>query len=240
VDPTLRALATAFLCGALACGGRDPAEREYFAALEAADRGAPLEEQLAHVERAIAIAPEPRADYFQMRAGYRASLGDLPGAEADYGRAIELSQQPYLRFQRANLIAHRGEPVRALADYDRAIAAQPENAQFYRGRALARAAAGRAAEALADAEHLMAKLPQQAETWHARGVARLALGQAREALADFDHTIGAQPELAFAWSSRAAARERLGDVQGAAADRAQAAKTAEEKSGCGYCLHPWH
>ena len=234
-----RTLAAALVFGLLACG-RDPAQDEYFAALEAADRGAPLEEQLAHVERAIAIAPEPRAAYFQMRAGYRTSLGDLAGAEADYGRAIELSEQPYLRFQRANLIAHGGEPERALADYDRAIAAQPENAQFYRGRALARAAVGRAAEALADAEHLRGELPQQAETWHARGVARLALGQARLALADFDHTIGAQPELAFAWSSRAAARERLGDVQGAAADRAQAEKMAEEKAGCGYCLHPWH
>ena len=86
----------------------------------------------------------------------------------------------------------------------------------------------------------MAQLPQQAQTWHARGVARLALGQPREAIADFDHALDAQPELAYVWSARADARERLGDAQGAAADRAEAARMAQEKAGCGNCLDPWH
>jgi tetratricopeptide (TPR) repeat protein len=232
-------LAAALLAVVAACG-RDDAQREYFAALEAADRGASLEEQLRHVERAIRISPEPRAAYFQLRAGYRASLGDPAGAESDYDRAIELSDQPYLHFERGNLIARGGDPGRALADFDRAISAQPENIQFYRSRALARAAAGRAAEALTDAEHVMERLPQQAPSWHARATVRLALGQPREAIADLDHALAAQPELAYAWDTRAEARERIGDAQGAVADRAQAAKTMEEKAGCGYCLDPWH
>ena len=60
-----------------------------------------------------------------MRGGYRARLGDLEGASADYDRLIALQDRPYARFLRANLTAKRGEPARALADYDRAIEAQP-------------------------------------------------------------------------------------------------------------------
>lgn len=232
-----RTLGTLLFLAVVACGD-DPAERHYFAALEASDRGAPLEEQLAHVERAIALAP--RAPYYEMRAGVRAGLGELRDAESDYGIAIALGDRPYLRFERANLICTRGEPARALPDFDLAIAQQPANTQFYRGRALALAAVGRAAEALADAEHLVAEVPQQAESWHARGVALLALGRTRDALADFDHALRDRHDLAYVWSARAEAYERLGDVQSAAADRAQAAKAAEEQAGCGVCLRPYH
>jgi tetratricopeptide (TPR) repeat protein len=233
----VRATAACLLLAPAGCG-RDAADRHYSAALEGADRGAPLEEQLRHVERAIAT--KPRAPYYQLRAGYRWSLGDLPGAELDYDVAIGLADQPYLRFERANLIASRGEPARALPDYDLAIAGQPGNVQYYRGRALARAALGRGAEALADAEHVLARLPQQAESWHARGVARLALGRAREAVADFDHALRERPELAYVWSARADAHERLGDLQHAASDRARAVQVAEQQAGCGVCRRPYH
>ena len=225
------------LCAALACRG-DPAEREYFAALEAADVGAPIEEQLAHVERAIVLAPE-RAPYYEMRGGYRARLGDLEGASADYDRLIALQDRPYARFLRANLTAKRGEPARALADYDRAIEAQPWNLQFYRGRALARAAVGRGEDALADAERLVAAQPQWAPSWHARAVALLAVGRPQAALADIERALGMSPESAYFWSTRAEANERLGDAQSAARDRSLATKTAEEQAGCGNCLDPY-
>jgi tetratricopeptide (TPR) repeat protein len=225
------------LVAALACRD-DPAEREYFAALELADVGAPLEEQLAHAERAIALAPE-RAPYYETRGGYRARLGDLEGASADYDRLIELRDRPYARFLRANLTAKRGDPARALADYDRAIEAQPWNLQFYRGRALARAAVGRSDDALADAERLVAEQPQWAPSWHARPVALLAIGRPQAALADIERALAMSPESAYFWSARAEAHERLGDVQSAARDRSLAAKTADEKAGCGYCLGPF-
>jgi tetratricopeptide (TPR) repeat protein len=220
----------------LACRA-DEGRREYFAALEAAKHGAPVAVSLAHVERAIRHAPD-RAPYYELRADYRRALGDLAGAEADYGRAIDLRDRPYLHFARANVIALRGDPARALADYDLAIAREAWNVQFYRGRALARAAAGRGAEALADAEHLLAQTPQQAESWHARGVARLAVGRPQDALGDLDRAIAEQPELLYAYADRARAREQLGDTAGAAADRARAAEA--RASGCGACADPYH
>ena len=155
LQATRRLLPFAACLALLGCGD-DPARREYFAALEASKHGRPLEESLAHIDRAIALHPD-RAEYYETRAGFRRSLGHLDGAEADYDRAIELRDRAYLRFERANLLAARGEPERALADYDLAIALEAWNAQFYRGRALARAAVGRGAEALADAEHLVAE-----------------------------------------------------------------------------------
>jgi tetratricopeptide (TPR) repeat protein len=237
LQATRRTLPIAACVALLGCGD-DPARREYFAALEASKHGRPLAESLAHADRAIALNPD-RAEYYEMRAGFRRGLGHLDGAEADYDRAIELRDRAYLRFERANLLAARGEPERALADYDLAIALEAWNAQFYRGRALARAAVGRGAEALADAEHLVAESPQRAESWHARGVARLALGRAQEALGDFDRALRERPELVFVYGDRARAREQLGDVAGAAADREQEARGREAQAGCPPCREPY-
>jgi tetratricopeptide (TPR) repeat protein len=223
-------------CAFAACRA-DDAHREYLRALEAADRGAPIAEQLAHVERAIGIAPD-RAPYYELRAGYRRHAGDFDGAEADYGRAIELRERAYLYFERGNVIASRGDPARALADLDRAIALEAWNHQFYRSRALARAAAGRGAAALADADVLARELPQQGQTWHARGVALLALGRVDEARADLERAAEMRPELAYVHADLARARERVGDAQGAAAARAREAET--RNPGCPACGDPYH
>ena len=130
------------------------------------------------MERAIALAP--RSPYYEMRAGLRAGLGDLPGAESDYDIAIALGDRPYLRFERANLIGMRGEPARALRGLrSRGRAAARATPSSTAADALALAVgSGGAAEALADAERWSRRLPQQAESWHARGVALLALGRA--------------------------------------------------------------
>jgi tetratricopeptide (TPR) repeat protein len=210
-----------------ACAPADPnaaaAKREYFAALEGQEQWMPLEQQLAHVERAVELDPA-NPTYWQSRGGYKTSLGDLPGAEADFDRAIELRDQPYLRYQRGIVRCERSNYAAALADFDLAIAAQPANTQFYVERSIARVGAGRADDALADAELVISRSALWAEGYYARGVAHAALGKTPEAIADFSQVIQQRPELAYPFRARARAYASLGDRDAAARDEAEAAR----------------
>ena len=107
------------------------------AALRGEEEGMTRQEQLAHIERAIAFEPR-RASYRETHAIYSIDVRDFPTATADLDTAILLTDRPYLRFLRGLVSCQRGEFEASLADFDLAIAGQPENAQFYRGRSLAR------------------------------------------------------------------------------------------------------
>lgn len=170
-------------------------------------------------------------------------LGDLAGAKADIDRAIALTDQPYLRYERAIILCKSGRCPDALPDLDAAIAAQPENAQFHRIRAIARIAAGMPEKALEDGERMVAQIPQHGESYYARGVARLALGHGYAALADLDTTLKLRPDLVYPLASRADAYQKIGDTAHAAADRAEAARRSEGHDGCrgcGFCSDPLH
>lgn len=215
----------------------DPAEREYYAALRGEETGMSRREQLAHIESAIAMQPR-RASYRETHAIYSIDVHDFARAAADIDTAIQLSDRPYLRYLRGLVSCQRGEIAASLPDFDRAIAGQPENAQFYRGRSLARSALGRYREALDDADRLRTMVPQQGETHYARGVALAGLGRPREAIDAYDEAIRLRPELVYPLRARADAREALGDTLLARADREQAA-AKERDNACAPCLDPF-
>jgi tetratricopeptide (TPR) repeat protein len=196
------------------------------------------EEQIAHLDRAIAASPR-RAVYWETRAIYRIDLRDFVRARADLDEAIRLDDRPYLRFLRGLVACQAGEPRRALRDFDAAIAGHPENSQFYRGRSLARTATGDPTRGLDDADHLVTVARQQAESHHARGLALAALGRHTEAIAEYDTALTQRPELVYPLASRARSLDALGRTALAHADRARAARRAEEESGCAPCLDPF-
>jgi tetratricopeptide (TPR) repeat protein len=184
-----RVVVVSVACLAAGCDrAGDEARREYFKALELSKTGRPLEEQLAHVDRAVRLVPTS-ATYLEKRAGLLFGLGRLAEARVDYDRAVELADRPYLRFERADLLCALGEDDAAHADLDRAIAAQPENIQFYARRALARLALGRVAEARADVDHAIASSPAGESERYARAAVLLLEGQPTEALADLEYVI---------------------------------------------------
>jgi tetratricopeptide (TPR) repeat protein len=218
--------------------GHDRADREYLTALDGEEKGMTREEQIAHIDRAIRLAPG-RAYYYDTRAGYWIDLKQFDRARQDLDRSIALLPRPYTYFMRGLATCQAGEVAESLADFDTAIAQQPENAQFYRGRALARAETGNLAGALEDAERLIGALPQQAESYHARGVALASLGRDAEAIADFDRAAGIRPDLVYVIEARARSRERLGDSARAEADRELAARLRVDKEGWAACLDPY-
>ena len=231
-------LAALILAGAIGGCGADAARREYLTALRGDEQGMTREHQIAHLDRAIALAPR-RAEYREARAIYRIDLRNFARARDDLDRAIALADRPYLRFLRGLTSCQSRVPRAALADFDAAIAGQPENDQFYRGRALARAAVGDGRGALEDAEHLVRRAPQQGESHYALGVALAALGRDAEAVAAFDRALARRPDLVYAWAARAVSEERLGRAANARTDRETAAATARDRDGCAPCLDPY-
>ena len=219
----------------LSCA-RDPADQEYLAALRGEETGMTRDEQIAHIGRAIAITPG-RAWYHETRAIYEIDTRRFAAAEADVDTSIQLADRPYLRFLRGLVACQRGEFERSLPDFDRAIAGQPKNSQFYRGRSLARSRVGRFREALADAEQLAMMAPQQGETYYALRMAYAGLGRLREAVQSFDESLRRRPELIYPRLARADAYERLGDTLRASADRDEARR--REQSSYALSLDPF-
>jgi tetratricopeptide (TPR) repeat protein len=232
-------LLLAAVVGALvtACGP-DPAQREYLAALKGEESGMTREEQITHVDRAIALAPR-RAEYYETRGTYLIDLQRWVPARQDLDRSIGLRDRPYARFLRGLAACELGLFDAAVADFDTAIARDPGNAQFYRGRALAKATKGDPSGALRDAEHLLQLAPQQAESHYARGVALLALGRDRDAVPEFDAALRIRPELAYVFEARALAHERLDLAEQAAADRAAFVEVTERQRNCAPCRDPY-
>jgi tetratricopeptide (TPR) repeat protein len=227
----------AFLLGPLSCA-RDPAESEYFTALRGEETGMGRQRQLAHVERAIALAPG-RAWYWETHAIYSIDVQDYERAARDIDQAVQLADRPYLRFLRGLVACERGNFEASLDDFDRAIAEQPKNSQFYRGRSLARSRVGRFQDALADARKLLEMVPQQGETYYALGESLTGLGRYREAVQAYDESLRRRPELIYPLRGRAEAFRRMGDDRRAASDLEEASR--RERSGSVYalCLDPF-
>jgi len=218
--------------------GHDAADREYLAALAGEETGMTREEQIAHVGRAIQIVPN-RPAYYETRAVYWIDLRRFARARGDMDRVIELSDRPYARFLRGLISYQSGEFSKSLADFDAAIARQPGNDQFYRGRSLARSAIGDAVGGLQDAERLVALAPQMGESYYARAVALAGLGRDREAIPDLERAIRIRPELVYVHEGLARAHERLGESEEAERARRGAEEQLARNRHCAPCVDPF-
>ena len=234
---TVAAGALALLLVVASCG-MDAAEREYMTALQGEETGMGRERQIEHIERAIAMRPD-RAWYRETHAIYSIDVKRYEVAAADLDTAIQLADRPYLRFLRGLVTCERGLHEASLRDFDRAIAEQPKNSQFYRGRSLARSAVGRYAPALEDAEQLLKMVPQQGETYYALGVAQAGLGRLPEAISNFDESLRRRPELIYPLHARSAAYASVGDSARAAADLEAIERRMHEASHCALCVDPF-
>jgi tetratricopeptide (TPR) repeat protein len=144
------------------------------------------------------------------RALARHLRGDIQGALADLDQAIARFDRhatglyefyvhnPRLAVahnQRGAILLARGEIIRALADFDRAVRIPPRFAEAYGNRSTARQAAGDLDSALADADRALALDPSLADAYVNRDVVRNAKGDLDCAIADLDRAIELAPRL---------------------------------------------
>lgn len=111
----------------------------------------------------------------------------------------------------------------AIDEASAAIARNPQNAEAYRLRALARNMVGEYKAAARDATLSLAMAPNNQSAYDARASAFLGLGQARDALADSKRSIAIDPNNAQAYFNRANAYRALGREQDMMSDYRKAA-----------------
>lgn len=157
-------------------------------------------------------------------ADIKCQRDDMRGA--DVRRCAELSATPgtsahelsQVYAARAAAWMKDEEPLAAIADYTRAIEADPDNLAALEGRAHAHSAAGRHDLAAQDWGLVIASQPSESESYSQRGHSWLAAGQPNQALADFTRAVELEPEKPGAYLGRASAYEHLQDRQKAIQD----------------------
>ncbi|WP_341532336.1 tetratricopeptide repeat protein (plasmid) [Nostoc sp. UHCC 0302] len=118
----------------------------------------------------------------------------------------------------------KGDFRGAITDYNQAIKINPNYANAYYNRGIARDDLADLQGAIADYNQAIKINPNLAEAYINRGIARYDLGDKQGAIADYNQAIKINPNLALAYSNRGIARYDLGDKQGAIADYNQAIK----------------
>lgn len=195
------------------------------------------EEALAWINEAITITsllPDRRERAFhlgfdlngkalvEVRRGRHEAAMELVRQAIDLAETDLAGEHPIHRLvlhaNRGQLLAMAGRTEEALADYTRAVEADPGYPDYYleRGNLLHRL--GRSEEALADYEAVMRLSPPFPEAYYNRAEVRFAAGDLDGARADLDHTLELDPEFAPAYVNRSGISVVMGDYAGARRD----------------------
>lgn len=132
-----------------------------------------------------ALAREDRPLFYFGRGMLRLTLGDFPGAEADFGAHIAaLPGSPEISAVfnlRAMARYGRGDLAGALADFDEVLTRSPDDKDALEGRAIVNVRRGELEAAAQDQARLAALAPDGALTLGTQGVMQLARGDGNEA-----------------------------------------------------------
>jgi tetratricopeptide (TPR) repeat protein len=119
-------------------------------------------------------------------------------------------------------LARSGKREEALAEFEKALALDPYNAQAVYGRGLIYQGEKQHEKAIEDFTSAHGLTPQRAEPLVARAASYLALDKIKEAVTDLDEAVQADANSATAWSYRGQAYERLGEKDKAKASYSRA------------------
>jgi tetratricopeptide (TPR) repeat protein len=156
--------------------------------------------------------------------------GDIAGAIEAFDRSIALETDARAITGRGNALKQLGNLEAALADYDRAIANDPQfhSAWFNRGVLLAEM--GQIDQALADYTQAIELRPESPKPYHNRAALFSQMGRLDDALADYARAIELEPGNADAWYSRGTLWARMNRPAEAIADLTRAIELDPESS----------
>ncbi len=134
------------------------------------------------------------------------------------GKRESREDRSFAYTNRGNAYDDKGEVDRAIADYTKAIALDPNYAIAYTNRGLTYEKKGEVDRAIADYTKAIALDPNYAIAYTNRGAAYYSKGEVDRAIADFDETIKRNPNYAITYTNRGYAYEKKGDKDQAIAD----------------------
>ena len=134
----------------------------------------------------------------------------------------------YLLQQESEAEANALKLEEAIGAYDEAIRLNPDYAEVYNNRAVAKNTLGRHDAAIADYDEAIQLKPDYAEAYYNRGAAKNALRRHNDAITDFDEAIKLKPDYAKAYNGRGNAKDALGQHDAAIADYEEAIKLKPE------------
>jgi len=142
------------------------------------------------------------------------ALDALFDANVSYGTTVTAADCFYRGLFRGMRKDLEGE----LADYDRALALEPDMLEALGNRGNVRKELGQLDAALADFDRALELHPDDCLTRFNRGTTLLAAGRPEAAIADFDRALRIRPDYAAALYNRGTARQGLGQLDLAIAD----------------------
>ncbi|MEV7341521.1 tetratricopeptide repeat protein [Streptomyces sp. NPDC093544] len=131
---------------------------------------------------------------------------------------LDIRGQAVVRMLRGRVLRVNGDFERARAEYEQAIALDPELARAYYGLGVTRAHQGEYEAAIATLDRADELAPGTAEILFVRGDYHRMLGHSDEAMRDLDRAVALDPGLAGTWAARGVARYSMGQTDGALAD----------------------
>jgi tetratricopeptide (TPR) repeat protein len=156
--------------------------------------------------------------------------------DAELGPDAQTLHRSVLRFNRAQLLGRLGRTEEAIAEYGRAIAADPNHSEYHLDRAELHRRRGDTTAALADYAAAIEAGPPYPEPYYNRADLEFELGDLDAVVRDLTRVIDLAPTMANAWINRASAFCQLGRSAEASRDVA-AGLRLEPDSAHLHCLH---
>jgi tetratricopeptide (TPR) repeat protein len=140
-----------------------------------------------------------------------------PKTIADY-KAIEVNLKDNIHNNRGLARHSSVKQDKTIADYDKAIKINPQNADAYASRGFAKYDLGKYKEAIIDYDQAIAINPHDADTYFDRGFAKANLDKYVEAIIDYNQAIEINPKGADYYCFRGLAKSSLDKHEDAIAD----------------------
>ena len=126
-----------------------------------------------------------------------------------YDESLELRENAWAYNNRGVAYAGLNQHERAIEDYNKAIALNPNYAEAYYNRGTAYAGLNQHERAIEDFNKAIELNPNYAEAYYNRGVAYAGLNQHERAIEDFNRAIALNPNYAKAYNNRGVAYAEL-------------------------------
>jgi tetratricopeptide (TPR) repeat protein len=171
------------------------------------------------------IGPSPKdVGGYITRANNRTHNGDVNGAIADLGHAIELDPKSAAAYYNRGLARRdKRDFDGAIGDFSKAIELKPGDHEYYNDRGIAKRGKGDNDGAIADYSKSIELDPKNAEfAYFNRALAKNSKEDKDGAIADYNKAIELNPKNANAFNNRGNVKKAKGDLDGAIADFSKA------------------